>query len=354
MKQKLCLLLLLVLSQITVQSQDFLISAHRGNSSEAPENTLIANELAIDAKADFIECDVRRTRDGVLVLMHDSTLDRTTNTRGRLRNFNYNQLANVSAGYSRRFGNQFSNERIPTLREALVQAKGRAKVEIEIKESGLADAVMALVKELNMENDVIIISFTFSELQRVKQISNIPIKYLVSIFWGSSTLRRVQSIGGEYFGPRGVVSTSRIREAKAMGIEIISYTIDSERDIRRAIQNGQRGIATNYPRRAYRIRQELQGKSVTTTEDILPVIDELDSDEVTVYPNPTINSFQIKTNKISGKVRIVNALGQTVANFGIIKNVTNYNFTIPSLQSGRYTVIIETEASIEKLPLLIK
>lgn len=61
MKQKLCSLLLLVLSQITVQSQDFLISAHRGNSSEAPENTLIANELAIDAKADFIECDVRRT-----------------------------------------------------------------------------------------------------------------------------------------------------------------------------------------------------------------------------------------------------------------------------------------------------
>ncbi len=341
MNQKLLSIVLFLIVVKSVAQQDFVISAHRGNSSEAPENTLIANQLAIDAKADYVECDVRRTRDGVMVTLHDSSLNRTTNTRGYLRSFNYSQLVNVDAGYSSRFGNLYRGERIPTLRQVLNQAKGRIKVEIELKESGLADDAVALVRELNMENDVIIISFNFSELRRVKQISTIPVKYLVSFFWGSRNLRQLQSIGGEFFGPPGVVSRSRVAEAKNMGIKIISYTIDSERDMRLAIQNGQYGIATNYPRRAVAVRSELERNNATINS--IPVL---------AFPNPISTNFKINKSYKNALVRLINRNGEELVNYGLIEEVDNFEFKV-NQNSGDYLLEIITGSKREVVPVII-
>ncbi len=251
-------LLLLLFSTVHVFGQsanEFVVSAHRGNSSEAPENTLIANQLAIESGADYLECDVRRTKDRVMVTLHDASLNRTTNARGYLRDMNYADLASVDAGYPSRFGNKYKGEKIPTLEEVLRKAKGKIRVEIEIKETGLADDVVKLVRKLKMEKEVIVISFTFSEIERVKTIApNIAVKYLVGPFWGRRQLRKLNEIGGEYIGPNGVASTSKINLANSYGIKIISYTIDSEADMRRAIERGQYGIATNYPRLAVSLR----------------------------------------------------------------------------------------------------
>ncbi len=347
MNRRLTVVLLFIATQLVAQ-QEFVISAHRGNSSEAPENTLIANQLAIDAQADFLECDVRRTKDGVMVTLHDTSLNRTTNTRGDLRSFNYSQLANVDAGYTRKFGNKYRGEKIPTLREVLNQAKGKIKVEVEIKESGLADDVVRLVRELNMENDVIIIAFNFSELRRVKQISNIPIKYLVSFFWGSRNLRQLQSIGGEYFGPPGVVSTSRINEANRMGIKIISYTIDSERDIRRAIANGQYGIATNYPRRAVEIKENTIDRVKQKQSEILLI----NESEILVYPNPVKDYFKIKTVLKEAQVRLIDELGFELINFGLIKDLRSYEFNVPQI-SGKYWLEVKYNTTKEIIPIIL-
>jgi len=345
MKRITIILFLCIATAIQAQS-NFIISAHRGNSSAAPENTMSAFRSAINAEADFFECDVRRTRDGQLVLMHDSSLNRTTNSNGSLRNYNLNQLLNVDAGYPSRFGSQFAGERIPTLQQALQLAKGTISVEIEIKESGLADDVVALVNQLEMQNQVLIISFNFNEIRRVKQISTIPVKYLVGPFWGSRQLRQLQGIGGEYFGPRGVVSSSRVVEANRMGIKIISYTINSERQIRRAIRNGQYGIATDYPARAIAIRDGI-GKSTMITPSAF------EHTKTIITPNPIQSKFSIQPqNNQKANVRLLDYLGKEIFNFG---TVITESVAIPwFIKNGNYLIEVQTNDQIEHIKVILK
>lgn len=97
------------------QINNLLISAHRGNASLAPENTLAAFKNALQAGAHFIEVDVRTTNDSVLMIMHDANLERTTNGKGEFKFYDANYLKTLSAGKG--FTDEFSNEKIPTLEE---------------------------------------------------------------------------------------------------------------------------------------------------------------------------------------------------------------------------------------------
>ena len=97
------------------QKSTLQISAHRGNASSAPENTLAAFKNALQASADFIEVDVRTTNDGVLMIMHDANLDRTTNGEGAFKLYDAAFLKTLSAGKG--FTSVFENEKIPTLEE---------------------------------------------------------------------------------------------------------------------------------------------------------------------------------------------------------------------------------------------
>ena len=112
------------------------IIAHRGFSGIAPENTLIAFQKAIDCKADYFELDVNRTKNDSIVVIHDSSVDKTSSNgfKGKIAELNYSDLRAIKVGYSRKFGAKFENEKIPTLREALELAKGKIKDCIEIKE----------------------------------------------------------------------------------------------------------------------------------------------------------------------------------------------------------------------------
>ena len=97
--------------------EGFVTIAHRGFSHIAPENTLIALKKAIEIGADFAELDVCQTKDGEIVLMHDETLDRTTNGTGEIWNFTLKELKQLDAGSW--FGPQFKGEPIPTLLEVI-------------------------------------------------------------------------------------------------------------------------------------------------------------------------------------------------------------------------------------------
>ena len=105
--------------------------AHRGASRCAPENTLAAFEAAIRQGVDAIELDVRLTEDGVPVVLHDDTLDRTTDGQGPVDALSYQLLRRLDAGAW--FGSAFRGERVPTLTEALECARGRCGVNVEIK-----------------------------------------------------------------------------------------------------------------------------------------------------------------------------------------------------------------------------
>lgn len=355
MKKQLITLIIISLTFVQAQAQ-LIVSAHRGNSSVAPENTLAANESAIRAGADYFECDVRRTRDNVIVTLHDATLNRTTNASGNLSARTYAQLSNVDAGYADRFGNQYRGERIPTLEQVLRAAKGRIKVEIEIKESNMADDVVAMVQRLGMINDVIIIAFDFNELARVKQVdSRIAIKHLLrwNPFWGTRQLNRVRSIGGEYIGPSGIASSTNISRARDRGIKIISYTINSERDMQRAIDRGQYGIATDYPARAVALRNARKINSIEELE-IAPSNSDITISKLVAFPNPIRNNFQLKglNPNTAYTAELLDMTGKRVFTFGQVHNSKTIEFP-DFITSGQYHLLIQGAGELQAIEVLV-
>ncbi len=140
------LLLLWLGAQIAVIS-------HRGEHLAHPENTLPAFQAAIDAGADFFELDVRTTSDGRLVLMHDRTVDRTTNGTGRVREMTFEQVRALDAGA--KFSAQFAGTAVPTFEEALNLAHGKIGVYVDCKDIAPADLVAALEKADMLDKVVI-------------------------------------------------------------------------------------------------------------------------------------------------------------------------------------------------------
>jgi glycerophosphoryl diester phosphodiesterase len=137
---------LLLLAQI------FVIS-HRGEHLSHPENTLPAFQAAIDAKADYFELDVRTTADGRLILMHDSTVDRTTNGHGAVRDMTFDQIRALDAGA--KFGAPFAGTKVPTFEEALRLAHGKIGVYVDSKWIAPADLV-AMLEKTDMSSHVVI------------------------------------------------------------------------------------------------------------------------------------------------------------------------------------------------------
>ena len=139
-------LLLLLSNQVSVIS-------HRGEHLSHPENTLPAFQAAIDAGADYFELDVRTTSDGRLVLMHDATVDRTTNATGRVRDMTFDQIRALDAGA--KFDPKFAGTRVPTFEEALTLAHGKIGVYVDSKDIAPAALVDALQKT-DMLDEVVI------------------------------------------------------------------------------------------------------------------------------------------------------------------------------------------------------
>lgn len=131
-----------------------IVIAHRGDHTKAPENTLAAIQKAIEVGCDFVEVDVRRTRDGALVVMHDSTVDRTTNGKGKVSELSLEEIRKLDAGSKRR-GPKFAGEKVPTFDEALAACKGKMKVYVDHKEAPPAE-VLAAIEKHGMLDQVIV------------------------------------------------------------------------------------------------------------------------------------------------------------------------------------------------------
>ncbi|MEE8523355.1 MAG: glycerophosphodiester phosphodiesterase family protein, partial [Thermoanaerobaculia bacterium] len=141
------------------------VIAHRGFSGVAPENTLVAIRKAIDVGADMAEIDVLLSRDRHVVVIHDDTLDRTTDGKGPVEDLSLEELRRLDAGSW--FSAEFAGERMPTLAEVLDLVRGRILLNVEIKseavtreiEGGIVDRVLRLIAEREMGDQVILSSF---------------------------------------------------------------------------------------------------------------------------------------------------------------------------------------------------
>lgn len=141
--------------------------AHRGYSSQYPENTIRAFREAFECGGCYVECDVQLTKDRVPVLLHDNELSRTTGVAARLQELNYTELRKFSAGFAEKFGSHFTDEKIPSLEEFVILLKQwpKAKAFVEIKRSsirefGLDEVLKKVLPELeDIKPQVVIISF---------------------------------------------------------------------------------------------------------------------------------------------------------------------------------------------------
>jgi glycerophosphoryl diester phosphodiesterase len=143
-----------------------IVIAHRGIHTDAPENTLASIQKSIAAGCDYVELDIRRTRDGALVLMHDSSVDRTTNGRGKVEAMALAEIQKLDAGVKR--GTKWAGQKVPTFDEALAACKGKIKVYVDHK-AGPPAEIFAAIEKHGMVDDVVI----YGSVQNLREFKRI-------------------------------------------------------------------------------------------------------------------------------------------------------------------------------------
>lgn len=228
--------------------------AHRGASRVAPQNTLAAFEKALQIGADGIEFDVRLCADGVPVVIHDATVDATTDGTGRVEAMGLAALKQLDAGSS--FAPAFAGTPIPTLAEVLEAVEGDVLLNVELKapdlrDRGLEQAVVDVIEQHGMEEQVLLSSFNPLALRRVQQIDPHLATGLLYTrpAWaarGLASLMMVQPLAALH-PHRAIVDEQHIGWAKAHRVRLHVWTVDDPSEMRRLIDMGVNGIITNRP-----------------------------------------------------------------------------------------------------------
>lgn len=209
------------------------VMAHRGLSADAPENTLYAFSDAISVGVDFIELDVQQTRDGVLVVMHDSNLKRTTGVNKDIWDVDYADIQNLDAGSW--FDPAYANARIPTLEETLQFVDKRAKLNIEIKPTKhgsdtLEQDVAELITQYQYTDACYVTSFSYGSLKKIKEANpEIRTGYLMSVAYGQFYSLKY----ADAFSLNKVFVTSQVvNAAHQQGKQIFAWTVNSMSEVR--------------------------------------------------------------------------------------------------------------------------
>lgn len=214
---------------------------HRGAAGHAPENTLAAIRKGIALGVDFVEVDVRRTADGTLVILHDKTVNRTTDGKGRIDRLSLQEVKRFNAG---------NDEHIPTLEEVLKIAAGRVGLMLELKAKGVAQQTVETVREAGFKEPVIYASFYHDELAHIRAID--PKAFRMALFGRlpAAPVDRAMEYGPSHVGLRHDTAPRRLVEAlHRAGLLLFVYTADRLSDIRHAVSLDVDGVISNYPER---------------------------------------------------------------------------------------------------------
>jgi glycerophosphoryl diester phosphodiesterase len=231
------------------------VTAHRGHSHAAPENTLSAVRKAIESGADYAEVDVQQTADGVIVLLHDRDLKRVAGDSRRLGDLSYDEVRKLDVGSW--FDPAFAGEGVPTLAEVIDLARGRIKLNIELKFFGpdrrLARAVARLVREQHFESDCLVTSFEYDALQESKRENpQLRTGIIVGKALGDVSRLEVEALSVRADG----LSDKMLRAAHRRGKEVHVWTVNDARRMARLIKRGVDNIITDDPDLAIRVRDE--------------------------------------------------------------------------------------------------
>ena len=223
-----------------------LLGGHRGNPAEHPENTLASFMSAIEIGVQVIECDVHLTRDGRLAVIHDHTLERTTNGSGAVAVLTMAELKELDAG---------GGQRIPELAEVLELAHGKVGVAIEVKSlpvkyPGIEETLVKALRDADMAQDSAVISFDHRVVRRVREldqdvvggvlVAGRPLLLQELLLWADA----------EVYSPHwSFVDSETVAEVHRAGAVIGVWTVDDEETLERCRGLGIDAVYTNRPRR---------------------------------------------------------------------------------------------------------
>ena len=230
--------------------------AHRGYRASYPENTLIAFTAALDAHVPMIELDVTLSKDRKLVVIHDATLERTTNGHGRVNRHTLEQLKKLDAGSW--FNPEFADEQIPELNEVLDLADGRALVNIEIKPhtyeahhpaDSVEHQIVDLIRYRSITDLVLISSFDLIILKRLKRIDpSIALGLNSRQPADITTIKNCTQIGAISWHPNHQILTSgQVKMMQNAGFRVFPYNADTAEEIKRVVDMGVDGIISSDP-----------------------------------------------------------------------------------------------------------
>lgn len=231
------------------------IIGHRGIPSIAPENTLDSFRLAYENGADIIESDVYITRDNQIVIMHDDTLTRTTDGTGYVENYTLAELRKLNANMQ--FIDQYPKEKIPTLKEYLEEFKDKDVVhfiEIKSERPEIIIKLKQMIKEEGMEDQVVLISFDKTQLQRVNKLMpwasvGILSRILASTDIGQSLyyiFTTTQAISSTFNPSFSCMNSETLEALKHRGMTVWPWTYNNYADFKKHFKMGIYGMTTNY------------------------------------------------------------------------------------------------------------
>jgi len=229
--------------------------AHRGASAYAPENTLAAFRLAAEMGADGLELDAKLSRDGAIVVMHDATVDQTTDGSGRVSDLTLAELKRLDAGS--KFGPKFAGERIPTLEEVIDAVGDRLIVNVELTNyaspgDGLEFKVVDLIAKSGRADRLMVSSFSPLALRKVKRRAPRVACGLVyaprdPIYrrraWFAFLIPGLEAHHPQY----SMIDAAAVRRFHARGQKVNTWTVNDEADMRRMIDAGVDAIMTDKP-----------------------------------------------------------------------------------------------------------
>lgn len=239
------------------------IFAHRGACTHAPENTLAAFELALAQQADALELDVKLSADGHVVVIHDDTVDRTTDGKGRVRDLSLAEMKALDAGSS--FSEKFKGEKIPTLEEVFEAVGKRTFINVELtnyhtRRDDLVESVCMLVKKHKMQKRVLFSSFLASNLAKARSyLPEVPSGLLALNGLLGAWARSFGFTFGKYDALHPNLNdmtrqeTVRVHRLKR---RVHVWTVNGEQEMHRLFDWGVDGIFTDDPQLAVRVRAE--------------------------------------------------------------------------------------------------
>jgi len=230
-----------------------LVISHAACRGHAPENTLTGIATALELGADGIEIDVQVSADGVPVLMHDETVDRTTDGSGTVSSLAFAALRRLDAGACQ-FEGRFRGEKIPALAEVLELVRGRALLVMEIKQLGIEEAVLKVVHDLDALDDCVAHSFFPQIVSAFRSAEpRLPAALVThphddwAQFYGFVLSLNAQGVSVLHTG----VDAAMARSARLRKLTLYTWTANEPEQMRRLIDCGVDAIITDYPDRLH-------------------------------------------------------------------------------------------------------